>query len=513
MTFKKIYLVTTFFMLCFVFSPLFGDDRKNNQSPISVLFEEHLVGNEIPLILFSSDGSKVLVSQHSDTEENKQLHFVYDTSTNDRRNIHSDVIPLFYGFTGGRLHLMKSIKISPDLTSLCVISRRMVRKPVVVLNAQIPLDESDIEYPAETNLQYTSHIEFAEAAMIDLFSGKKRDFPQREARYNTDRAVYPIGYAPDGNYLCYDKTKLMDVYHKLQLYDKTNGKLLQTYPAEIAWGYKPVLCHDYLYSPDGKLIFIPMEKAGREHNFSPRHYALICSSETGSVVSVVILDDISLSYPLMGARANMDFWGNCRLQNSTSFAAFSLDSSKVLIPRGDSQLELFDVNAKRIVEIINTAQFFQNYKYRIFGASFTNDSKIRMILSNLSCNVPTIEYDNHLEYVIVEYDLLLHEITVITNSLESFEHRDRVSPDGRTILSFDSFASEEDAETGQTKKTKSTRQLTFKDATTGEILATQEVPANGQMMPVVISDDWSKMVGYGKEQLIIYDITGIINRP
>ena len=239
MTLKKINLIFAFVLVCIILvcvilSRRYGANQENAHAsiptpiPIPILFEEELSGEagfsrkNIPLILFSNDGKKVLVSQYSDIQDKNQLHIVYDASTNIRRKIHYNVTPYLCTLAGGGVHLLKSIKISPDLTSLCIISRETIEYETAVLSYPIP-PEPKFDLDAAIKFQNARKTVFSGTEIIDFFNGDIRVLPQQDGADRINRAIYPIGYGPDDNILFYNNTHADDAYHKIQLHDKTTG--------------------------------------------------------------------------------------------------------------------------------------------------------------------------------------------------------------------------------------------------------------------------------------------------
>ena len=282
-------------------------------------------------------------------------------------------------------------------------------------------------------------------------------------------------------------------YGYWQLYDN-RGIPIQKYPNDLS-GFTRcnILPGNPITSPDGSKVAFPvgshytLPAIGEKEN--DLCFIMVCDRKTGDYLAQI---PVATPQTVIGHLP----------QNGM----FSKDSRSLFVKDSPWQISLVDIETQQIEQMFNIRKIYPNCFHTICMQEVTPDGNLvieTISPSTLKSEIPrVIVWDGHSGKIIQTYDSDL-----------SFMRHDRISPDARTFLSFDRFESEIDEATGQRKETKTTRQVTFKDIQTGEVLATLEVPANGSIMPVVISDDWSKMVGYGKEQLIVYDISGIINRP
>lgn len=283
-----------------------------------------------------------------------------------------------------------------------------------------------------------------------------------------------------------------------QLYDNL-GRPIQQYPNDLN-GFEAcnILSGIPISSPDGfKVAFLvgthfELTPVGREEN--DYWFVLVCERSTGECVAQIPVD-----HSRRGFIRSVPY-------HISQFVMFSNDSRSLFIQDSPWQISLVDIETQQIVQMFNIRKMFPNCFHTIRMKEVTRNGSLIIATiapSTAKSDIPCdIVWNAQSDDIIQTYD-----------TWEEDDLLAPISPDTRTILSFDRFEPETDEETGLWKETKTTRQVTFIDAKTGEILATQEVPANGCIMPVEISNDWSKMVGYGKGKLIVYDISSIINRP
>ena len=282
-------------------------------------------------------------------------------------------------------------------------------------------------------------------------------------------------------------------YGYWQLYD-TSGKSLQKYPGDLnGFARCNILRGNPITSPDGSKVAFTvgshytLASIGQMEN--DICFIMVCDRKTGKCLAQIPVDTPQISIR--------------RLPHN---GIFSNDSRSLFVQDSPWQISLVDIETQLIEQMFNIRKVFPN----CFHTIRMNE---RMPDGNLVIETtPTSVIESEIPRAIV-WDGKLGEIIQTSDSDLSSIHRDRISPDGRTVLCLDRLETETDKETGEMKEIRSIRKLTFRDAKTEKILAAQDVPANGRIMPVEISDDWSKMVGYGKDKMIVYDISGIINRP